>query len=102
MESINSEQKIGIAQLKRGEAPKHNAAGHEMCAYYNPITETWTVKTPVPLICEHGMPATGAFYNEDYIRRLRQISHQIISTSDSMVVQKDLRKLVDELRELTR
>jgi hypothetical protein len=63
-ESIPSEEGFGRAAMQPGEAPTHTSPSHISCAYYPTHDGEW-------IKCPHGMTATGAFYNEDYVQELR-------------------------------
>jgi hypothetical protein len=66
---IVAEPTVGISS----EAPKHTVEGHEKCAYYPSIAFD-------SFLCPHGMAATGAFYNEDYVRPI-EIEREKLATS---------------------
>lgn len=81
VEPIRSREVLGKVQVSLGEAPKHTHEDHRRCAYY---AKTEQVAEDVPdflfidMECPHGASAGGAFYNEDYVRQLKQTIHILL------------------------
>lgn len=81
-ESIRSREILGRASMESSPRPRHTAEGHADCAYYlvNGVDAGESMAE-----CSHGEAAGGAFYNEDYVWELRQLSHQIIEQLDRLL-----------------
>lgn len=71
VEPILSREKFGNVSMSGSIPPKHTDPEHLTCAYY------WS-ELEEKKICPHGNEATGAFYNEDFIRELRETSHELL------------------------
>lgn len=75
MEGIPSRAIVTKPTMMSSPPPKHTIPGHEQCAYYLRHDDY----EAQDLMCPHGLIADGAFYSEDYIRELRELSHRLIS-----------------------
>lgn len=74
VQPIESEERLGSAEVGAPTAPKHTAEGHESCAYYPGFKPT----------CTHDEMANGAFYSEDYVREIKQAAHQVLGLLDGL------------------
>lgn len=97
VQPINSAERFFDPVVTAGAAPKHTAEGHEHCAYYN----GQEVPGDFRIECEHGEPAWGGFYSEDFMMEIRVACHQLIAEYDR-IVRENPSPLIENLRELTR
>lgn len=72
MDSIDSDERIGPVSVSNGQPPSHSEKGHERCAYYLDGDSDSSMR------CPHDETARGAFYNEDYVRELKQLVQRFV------------------------
>lgn len=104
VEPIRSNEVFGSASLTPLTAPTHVNPDHITCAYYVSTQEIApTISVREFMECPHGFSGGGAWYNEDYIRQLNELSHKIIENFDLGFIANPrvTRELINELRRLT-
>lgn len=73
VEPILSEEVVAPPQMALGPAPMHTHPEHCNCVYYvitAEIAPDLSTREFIEMECPHGFSASGAWYNEDYVRAL--------------------------------
>ena len=87
MEDITEELEILINDGRSGPIPVPHAPVHQF----------------IEMECPHNFGAGGAWYSEDYIRQLRELSHRLIALYEHGGKELEVFGIhIEELRELTR
>ena len=99
VEPIQSREIFGNISVTRGAAPVHTTPGHEACAYY--YDTSWPADRP-EIKCSHGVAINledpGAFYSEDLVKQLKELSHFLINRYD---IEQQMPAKIEALRKLT-
>jgi len=102
MKGIPSREIVTVPEMIPGIAPRHTDPDHRLCAYY--LKETFFQHgESIDMMCPHNKTAGGAFYNEDFVRRFRELSHRLIAIHDHGGDDMAMFAIyIEELRELTK